>query len=75
MEEIRKATEKDQTLTLVIDIVQNGGQETRYNCKDLKPFKLVHSELSVANGILLRGSHIVVPKSWSAQVMRGIKTS
>ena len=67
MEEIREAT--DQTLTMVMDIVQNGGQETRYNRGDLKPFKLVHSELSVANGILLRGSRILVSKSLRQKVV------
>ena len=79
MEKIREATEKDHTLTLVIDLAQNGGEETSYNCKDLKPFRLVHSELSVANGYLLRGSRTVVPKSLQQRVVgishAGLKAS
>ena len=67
MKERREAT--DQTLTMAMDIVQNGGQQTRYNREDLKPFKLVHSELSVANGILLRGSRILVSKSLGQKVV------
>ena len=31
--------------------------------EDLGPFELARSELSVANGVLLRGSRIVVPKA------------
>ena len=68
MDEIGETTKKDQTLTMVMDSVQNGGQETRYNREDLKPFKLVQSELSVGIGILLKGSRIVVPKSLQQKV-------
>ena len=54
----------DPVLLEVIDIVQNGNGESRYTMKeDQGPFKLVRSELAVANGVLLRGSRIVVPQS------------
>ena len=64
VKEVRKATVNDPVLLEVIDIVHKGNGESRYTMKeDLGPFKLVRSELSVANGVLLSGSHIVVPKA------------
>ena len=57
IEEVRKATVNDPVLLEVIDIVQNGNGESRYTMKeDLGPNKFVRSELSVANGVLVRGS-------------------
>ena len=54
IEEVRKATVNDPVLLEVIDIVQNGNGESRYTMKeDLGRYKLVRSELSVANGVLL----------------------
>ena len=44
-------------------------QETRYNDEDLKPFQMEHCYLSVANGILLRGSRIVEPKRLQQKVV------
>ena len=54
----------DPVLLEVIDIVQNGNGESGYTMKeDLGSYKLVRSELSVANGVLLRGSLVVVPNA------------
>ncbi|XP_074629575.1 uncharacterized protein LOC141887198 [Acropora palmata] len=70
VEEVRKATVNDPVLLEVIDIVQNGNGESRYTVKeDLGPLKLVRSELSVANGVLLRGSRIVVSKALQRRVV------
>ena len=63
VEEVRKATVNDPVLLDVIDIVQNGNEESRYKWEYLRPYKLVRSELSVANGIRPRRSRIVVPKA------------
>ena len=59
----------DLVLLSVMDIVQNGNGESRYKSEDLGPYKLVQSELSVANGILLRGLRIVVPKALQRRVV------
>ena len=68
VEEVRKATANDPVLLEVIDIVQNGNGESRYTTKeDLGPFKLVRSELSVANRV--RGSRIVVTKALQRRVV------
>ena len=70
IEEVRKATVNDPVLLEVIDIAQNGNGESRYTKKeDLGPYKLARSELSVANGVLLRGSRIVVPKALQRRVV------
>ena len=59
----------DLVLLEVMDIVQNGNGESRYKSEDLGPYKLVRSELPVANGILFRGSRIVVPKALQRRVV------
>ena len=69
VEEVRKATPHDPVLLEAMDIVQNGNGESRYKSEDLGPYKLLRSELSVANGILLRGSRIVVPKALQRKVV------
>ena len=69
VEDVRKATMDDLVLLEVMDIVQNGNGESRYKSEDLRPYKLVQSKLSVANGILLRGSRIVVPKALQCRVV------
>ena len=56
VKEVREATVNDLVLLEVMDIVQYSNGESRYKSEDLTPYKLVRSELSVANGILLRGS-------------------
>ena len=53
VKEVREVTVNDPVL---LDIVQNGNGESRYKSEDLRPYKLVQSKLSIANGILLRGS-------------------
>ena len=69
VEEVREATINDPVLLEIMDIVQKGNGESRYKSEDLKPYKLVRSELSVANGILLRGSQIVVLKALQRRVV------
>ena len=69
VEEVRKATVNDLVLFEVMDIVQNGNGESRYKSEDIGPYKLVRSELSVANEILLRWSRIAVPKALQRRVV------
>ena len=69
VEEVREAIMNDPVLLEVMDIVPTGNGESRYKSEDLRPYKLVRSELSIANGILLRGSGIVVPKALQRRVV------
>ena len=69
VEKVREATVNNPVLLEVMDIVQYGNGESRYKSEDLRPYKLVRSELSVANGIPLRGSRIVVPKALQRRVV------
>ena len=41
VEEVRKATVNDLVLLEVMDMVQNGNGESRYQSEDLGPYKLV----------------------------------
>ena len=60
IEEVQKETEKDETLQAVKQAIHTGD----WTDKSLLPYKLASNELSVnlANGIVLRGSRIVMPK-------------
>ena len=60
IEEVQKETEKDETLQAVKKAIHTGD----WTDKSLLPYKLASDELSVnhANGIVLRGSRIVMPK-------------
>ena len=69
VEEVREATVNDPVPLEVMDIVQNGNGESIYKSEAVRPYKLVRSELSVTNGILLRGSPIVVPKALQYRVV------
>ena len=69
VEEVSEATVNDPVPLEVMDIVPNGNGESRYKSEDLRPYKLVRSELSVTNGILLIGSRIVVPKALQNRVV------
>ena len=69
VEEVREATVNDPVPLEVMDIVQNGNGESIYKSEAVRPYKLVRSELSVTNGILLRGSRIVVSKALQYRVV------
>ena len=64
VEEVRTATVNDPVLLEVMDIVQNVNGESRYKSKNLGPYNLVRSELSVAHE-----SRIVVRKALQCRVV------
>ena len=64
VEEVRKATVNDPVLLEVMDIAQNVNGESRYKSKNLGPYNLVRSKLSVAHG-----SRIVVRKALQRRVV------
>ena len=51
-------TRRDDTLSKLIEQIKNGKWSRD---ETLKPFKAVTDELSVCEGVILRGNRIVVP--------------
>ena len=63
-DKVRRETQTDPTLSTVIELLKKGGSRPPNNSqKPLAPFRTVWSELSVADGLLLRGERMVLPKS------------
>ncbi|KAI9552594.1 hypothetical protein GHT06_020459 [Daphnia sinensis] len=68
-----EATALDPTLQLFKTVIQSGWPEKRAQCPAaVKPYWSVRSELSMAKGILLCGSRLVVPMSLRRETMEGI---
>ena len=62
--EIRMETSKDSTLHALCEIISIGWLENRAHCPThLMPFWNVRDELSVEDGLILKGQRIVLPKS------------
>ena len=70
---IREMTEEDETIQEVLDYTLNGWPKYK---RDIDPkiqqYSDVRSELSVASGLLLRGTRIIVPSSYRSTIMERI---
>ena len=63
LEEIRKHQKKDPVCQKLAEFCRSGWPDKRTLSTDLKPYLSVSAQLSVTNGLLLRGSRIIVPPS------------
>lgn len=70
LQEIKEATEKDSTINKIKDIIQSDNREARFNEEDLKPYKTIHLELSIVDGLLLRQTRIVMPTALRRKVIK-----
>ena len=68
LEQMRAATAKDPQLQVLTTAVQRGYMHITEKVM-LKPYRDIFSELSVAQGLILRGSKLVVPQELRAQVI------
>ena len=73
MDEIRTATAADAELLSVVKLIKKGWPEHLSNVPmDAREYVQVKSELSEHNGLVLRGSRIVVPKSMRGVILQKI---
>ena len=64
LQEIKDHTQKDNSLLEMIKVIKAGWPETKEELSHLVlPFFDVRDELSVYDGIVIRGERVVVPKS------------
>ena len=63
LHDIRKEVKKNPTLSKIIDMIMNSKNMNKNNDTNLDEFKTVFKELYVADGLLMRGSKMVIPKS------------
>ncbi|XP_070546885.1 uncharacterized protein [Ptychodera flava] len=58
LEEVQKATEQDTTLQELSQVVMT---QRWFDVKpDVRPYKVVKDELSISNGVLLRGNRLII---------------
>ena len=67
LEMIREETNKDEELQTVISMIACGREWIK--AQQFWPYKLIRDELSVANGIVLRGDRIVMPKKLQKKII------
>ena len=67
-DDIKKWTDKDPTLSRLRQLVLTGG-EVPHEAHHLKPYLHCFTELSVANGCLLRGSRVIVPSQGQSTIL------
>ena len=65
--EMSRETRRDDTLSKLIEHIQDGKWSRD---EKLKPFKAVKDELSVYEGVILRGNRIVVPSSLQKKILK-----
>ena len=71
LEEIKECTRDDSLLMEVIRKMKEGWPELRKNCnKIVQPYWTYRDEITVVNGILLRGNRIIVPTKLRAGMLK-----
>ena len=69
--QIREETDKDTTLSVLREIIMHGWPEKRSNCPaSLHAYWNYRDELTVADGLILKGTRIVIPESLQPDVMK-----
>ena len=60
---LARETDQDETLTTLKNMVLKGWPEKRDECPEmLKPYWTYRDELSVLDGLVLKGTRIIIPK-------------
>ena len=69
--QIQEETAKDTSLSALSAIIAKGWPEKRSECPaHLHPYWNYREELTVSNGMILKGSRIIIPKSLQADVLQ-----
>ena len=70
-EQIRQCQESDPVCQQLVQLTLQGWPPEKKSLpRELKPYHTVQSELAVADGVLMRGSRIVIPASLRQDVLR-----
>ena len=70
VEDIKRETELDPVLQKIISVIQSGRLREFHKDPELKPYKLIATEMSIIDGVILRGNKIVVPESVQQQIIK-----
>lgn len=73
LQEIRAHTEQDEVLQELMKVIKAGWPETKHEVPhQLTPFFGIRDELSMQDGIVLRGERVVIPKSLQRQMVNRV---
>ena len=70
LEEIKRRQEEDEVCKQIVKYCQKGWPSIKSIPQALKKFYPVAAELSVQNGLLLRGSRLVIPVSMQIEILK-----
>ena len=68
LEDMKRETELDPVLQKIISVIESGKLRELHKDPVLKPYKLIATEISITDGVILRGNKIVVPESVQLQI-------
>ena len=75
LEELRVATRQDSTLSRLMDIIFNGFPAYMRDLhNDVRPFWSFRDELCVEDGVILKGSRVIVPEQLQQQYLTEVHT-
>ena len=64
LEEIREKTARDPVLTELVTVIMHGWPDDRKGCSGtIKPYWEQRGDITVVNGLILRGSQIIIPSA------------
>ena len=73
LSQVRDATSADATMALLRETIANGWPETRSECPEtLAPYWTFRDELGVEDGVVLKGTRIVIPTTLRNSVLEKI---
>ncbi|CAH8629063.1 unnamed protein product [Dicrocoelium dendriticum] len=73
LKDIRRFTEEDQTFAALRDVILNGWPETKKQLpKELTPYFNFRDELTVCDGLLFKGSRILIPSSLRKEMLEHV---
>ena len=73
LEQVKYETSQDDELKVLMDTVISGWPENKEQCSPLLyPYWNIRAELSVANGIIFKGTKVVIPKGMRSRMLKKV---
>ena len=74
IDQIRQSQEADPVCQQLVEFTMEGWQEKKSLSRELRQYHKVRCELAVAEGVLMRGSRVVIPTSLHQDMLQRIHT-
>lgn len=72
--QVKKATSTDPEMKSLIKMIQEGWPNSIKDCKEVQSYFTFRDELSVCDGIIMKGTRIVIPKDLRPDILRKLHT-